>query len=485
MKRRDFINKSAIGMSSLAAAGLYDLVIPMEAGALGTGGGMGIEEGLYLLEKGKAKNIMPEVRPEIRDKPRAVFLIETHVDAKKDKKGYDGYYKEAVPQLHKEGKRIASELFVKGTTKGGSTFIKPNFTWVPEHRNHRTNGVYSSPDFIVGMVEQLREIGNSNVICGEGPTNAQNHRHGGAYDGFDSGNVNMIEMGYEKFSHYTKKELNWKKVPDSLIWKQIPYCRPVGDPDNFLINVATLKVHETSITTLTTKNLQGCVPKGYGQFCIPWIDMEALAYRSGIDFKRHFHKDYYQRIEKQFLKHRAKGFKRWEDNVKQSGSYKRYEELGGWNTFRKLKMNSQEFNDFVKETGPLMRQEMWIQRGLDNASVLKPQMNIIEGIIGLDGTALNNYNIGEDHLCNIVIAGLSTFEVDVVGNYIMGHDPREIWYTRIAKERNLSECDINKIDIYRIRNGEIIPVRNLAEIKRHPLGLNWALHDDPAQRLFW
>ena len=485
MKRRDFINSAIIGAGSLAAAGLYDLVIPMDAGALGTGGGMGIEEGLYILEKGKEKNVIPEVRPEIRDNPRAVFLIETHVDAKKDRKGYDGYYKEAVPQLQAEGKRVASELFVKGTVKGGSTFIKPNFTHVPEHRNHRTNGVYSSPDFIVGVVEQLRKIGNTNVICGEGPTNARNHRHGGAYDAFDSGNVNMIEMGYEKFSHYTKDELNWKKVPDSLIWKRIPYCRPVGDPDNFLINIATLKVHETSITTLTTKNLQGCVPKGYGQFCIPWIDTEARAYRDGIDFKRHFHKDYYHRVEEQFLKHRAAGFKRWEDNVNQSGSYERYEELGGWNTFRKLKLNSQGYKDFVNEIGPLMRQEMWIQRGLDNASVLKPQMNIIEGIIGLDGTALNNYKIGEDRLCNIIIAGLSTFEVDAVGNYIMGHDPREIWYTRVAKERDLGECDINRIDIYWIRDGKIIPVKNLAEIKRHPLGLNWAFQDDPEQRLFW
>ena len=485
MRRRDFINRTVIGAGGLAAAGLYDMVLPFKTNALGTSGGLGIEEGLYFLERGKEKNIIPEVRQEIRDNPRAVFLIETHVDAKKDKSGYDGYYKESVPQLQAEGKRVASKLFVKGTTKGGSTFIKPNFTYVPEHRNHRTNGVYTSPDFIVGVVMHLREIENTNVICGEGPTDARNHRHGGVYDGLDSGNVNLIEMGYEKFSHYKKNELNWKKAPDSLIWKQIPSCRPVGDTDNFLINIATLKVHETSITTLTTKNLQGCVPIGYGQFCTSWIELEAEANRNGIDFKQHFRKDFYQRIEEQFLKHRKEGFKRWEDSVIDNGSYKRYEELGGWNTFRKLKLNSQEYKEFVREIGPLMRQEMWIQRGLDNASVLKPQLNIIEGIIGLDGTALNNHKIGEDHLCNIVIAGLSTIEVDSVGSYIMGHDPCEIWYTRIAKERGLGECDINKIDMYWIRDREIIPVKNIAEIKRHPLGLNWALQDDPDQRLFW
>jgi len=469
----------------MAGLSAYDTVLPNNGYAFSTSGGIGIEEGLYYLERGKEKNIIPEVRPEIRNNPRAVFLIETYVEAKKDKVGYDGYYKEAVPQLQAEGKRIASELFVKGSTRGGSTFIKPNFTYVPEHRNHRTNGVYSSPDFIVGVSRYLTEIGNSNIICGEGPTNAWNHRHGGVYEAFDAGNLNMIEMGYSEFAHYDKNELNWFRIPDSLISKNIPYCRPVGDRDNFLINIATLKVHETSITTLSVKNLQGCVPKGFGQFCTPWLDTEARAYRDGIDFNKNFHRDYYQRVESQFLQHRAAGFKRWEDSVDNNGSYKKYEELGGWNTFNKLKLNSREYDEFMNEVGPLMRQEMWLQRGLDCASVLKPHMNIIEGIIGLDGTALNNSKIGEDQLCNIIIAGLSACEVDAVGSYIMGHDPRELWYTRVAKERGMGECDINTIDMYWIRNGEIVPVKNHSEIKRHPLGLNWALQADPEQRLFW
>ena len=119
------------------------------------------------------------------------------------------------------------------------------------------------------------------------------------------------------------------------------------------------------------------------------------------------------------------------------------------------------------------------------ADVIKPQLNIIEGIIGLDGEELNRDEIGDDQLCNIIIAGCSPYEVDAVGSYIMGHDPRELWYTRVAKEKGLGECDVNKIDIYRIRNGEIVPVKNLAEIKRFRIGLNWAREKDPDERLFW
>ena len=72
--------------------------------------------------------------------------------------------------------------------------------------------------------------------------------------------------------------------------------------ENYLINVATFKVHTTSITTLAVKNLQGCVPTGYGYMCSSWESLEPGARQWGINFKRDFHKDFYQRIEESFVK---------------------------------------------------------------------------------------------------------------------------------------------------------------------------------------
>ncbi|MBT4483752.1 MAG: DUF362 domain-containing protein [Candidatus Latescibacteria bacterium] len=478
MKRRDFLKKTAAGAGSLGVLNLYEILDAQNAEAFSTSGGMGVEEVNYYLDRGREKNVTPEIRPEIRNNPRSVFLIETHVDARKDE---TGHFTEAVPQLQAEGKRIAKMLFAKGSKKGGTTFIKPNFTHVYEWDYNRTNGVYSSPDFIGGMVGHLRNIGNTNVAAGEGPTAAQVHRSGGVYDAFDEAGLPMIEAGYERFSHYRKNELNWKKTSNSLVWKRIPYFRPLGDDDNFLINVATLKCHLTGLTTLTVKNLQGCVPKGYGQFCTPWSDVEFRAYRDGINFKKDFYKDYYQRVEASFVRHSQAGFKRWDHR----GSYSRYEEKGGWETFKKVKKDPETRAEFLKDIGPLMQHEMWLQRGLDNADVIKPDINIIEGIIGLDGEELHRDQIGDARLVNIIIAGCSPFEVDAVGSYIMGHDPREIWYTRVAKERGLGECDVNKIDIYWIRDGEIVPLKNISEIKRHSIGLNWARKKDPDERLFW
>ncbi|MCE5251055.1 DUF362 domain-containing protein [bacterium] len=483
MKRRDFIEKSTVGTAGLAASTMYELFDNDRAYAFPTSRGTGIEEANYHLELGKEKNIEPVIRAEILNNPRAVFLIETHVDARKDS---TGHYTEAVDQLRNEGKRIAGQLFVRGTKKGGTTFIKPNFTGVPEHKFNRTNGVYTSPDFVVGVIEHLRDIGNPNVACGDSPIDAVNHRQGGVYQAFDPYGVLMIEAGYERFEHYNKNEINWSDPVKSPVWNRIPYYKPIFDKDNFLINISTMKCHLTALTTLTVKNLQGCVVRGHGQFCWPGIQLELQSETAGIDFRRGFQKDAIRNVEELFVKHRAAGFKRWETNKDQYGDYEKYVELGGYETFRKVEKDKTARQEFLKQVGSVFRQESWIHRGLDNAATLKPRLNIIEGIIAMDGNEHGWWNIGEDHLVNIVVAGCSPYEVDTVGNYIMGHDPREIWYTRVAKEKGYGECDPEKIEIYRIRdNGEIEPVKNLTGIRRYPLGLNWSRSENPDERLFW
>ena len=479
MERREFMKKSTAGALSLSAFAMCEILNEMDALGFPTSGGMGVQEACMIVEEGKRKNICPEIRSEIKNNPRAVFLIETHVDARKDE---NGTFDDAIPQLQAEGKRIAQYLFVKGTQKGGSTFIKPNFTTKPSHCYYRTSGVYSQPDFIVGVVEHLRDIGNTNIMTGEATTPAINRRLGKVYEAFDPAGIPMVEPGYRRFTDFEKNELNWFDTRNSIFWKKIPYFRPIGDDDTFLINIATLKCHLTGLTTLTVKNLQGCCPRGYGQFCTAWNSFESGAKRQGINYSD-FHEHWQEQVEASFLKHRAAGFKRWDPR----DCYKRYEEKGGWKAYRKARKDgSDALNEFNRGIGPLMQHEMWLQRGLDNADVIRPQINIIEGIIGLDGEELNRDRIGDDQLVNIVIAGCSPYEVDAVGSYVMGHDPRELWYTRVARERGLGECDINKIDINKILDsGEIVPIKNISEIKRHPLGLNWARKENPDERLFW
>ena len=476
MKRREFMKKAALGSGVFAGSALAGLAMPEYADAFGSGGGIDIEEGLYILEEGKEKNIMPEIRPEILNNPRAVFLIETHVDVPADERGF---FTEARPELVKIGSKVAADIFIKGNLKGGSTLIKSNFTTVPDEVLSPVVGINTSPDFIAGFVEGLREIGNNNIIISDRGSNVVVHRKTGIYSVFDRYGINMIEANYRRFHHYRKKDLNWHKVSHPVVWKNIPTYRPIGDKDNIFINMAKLKCHNLGLTTLTIKNLQGAVPYGYGQYCNTWAALPALAQETyRINYKRDFVKDYQERVESAFLKHRAAGYKYWD----YEGYYPEYEKRGGWNVFKKIRKKPDEVRKFMKGIESLMWDEQWCQRALDSAEAIKPSLNIIEGVIGRDGSG---FDTGTDELCNIVLVGLSMLEVDSVGSYMMGHDPKELLYTRIAKERGLGENDPNKIDICWIRNGEISPVKNPGEIKRYHLGVNLHTWTETGKRLFW
>ncbi|MBN1292818.1 MAG: DUF362 domain-containing protein [Candidatus Latescibacteria bacterium] len=477
MKRRTFLQKAAVSCGIFAGSALSALAVPESVEAFGSAGGIDIEEALCLLESGKEKNTIPEIRPEILNNPRAVFLIETHVDVPRDNRGF---FTAAQEELQQIGKDSVNRIFVKGTHKGGATLIKPNFTTVPDSVLSPVVGINTSPDFIAGFIHGLREIGNTNSIVSERGGNARIHRKTGIYSVFDKYDINLIETSYRRFSHYSKNELNWCKVPHPVVWKNIPISRPIGDSDTIFINMAKLKAHNLGLTTLCIKNLQGAPATGYGHYCNTWAGLQHLAEKSyEINFRRDFVKDYQPRVEAAFLKHRAEGYKHWD----YEGYYPIYETRGGWETFKKIKDDPDTVSDFMNGIENLMWDEQWCQRAIDSAEAMKPTLNIIEGVIGRDGCG---FEIGTDQLCNVILVSRSMLEIDAVGSYIMGHDPRELIYTRIAKERGLGENDPKKIDIYRLTKNSVEPVKNLEEIKRYRLGVNMhTRRKDTGKRLFW
>jgi uncharacterized protein (DUF362 family) len=476
MDRREFIRKTALGASLVVGSELAQHAVPFDVLADIRGGGIDVDEALDMLEAGKTKNVMPQIRPEILDNPRAVFLIETQVRAERDKYGC---FSGAASQLQESGKKAASLVFIRGSKKGGSTWIKPNLTGVPNDSFFTEVGINTSPNFMAGFVEGLREIGNTNIMVGDRGGGARSHRGTGIYAAFDPQNIPLAEAGYAKFSGYSPKLLNWHKVPNPVVWKNIPTFRPIGDPDNIFINMPKLKAHNLGLTTLAVKNLQGAVVKGYGHYCDHWAALQNLAEKAYlIDFKRDFVEDYQQRIEAAFLKHRAAGFKYWDCEQ----SYPKYEAKGGWNVFKKIRHDTGKVEEFMKGIPNLMWDEQWCQRAMDSASAIKPSINIIEGVIGRDGSG---FGVGQDQLCNIVIIGMSPFEVDTIGSWIMGHHPRELHYTRIFKERGMGENDPGKITIYWITDRGIDKISDLSQIKRYNLGVNLHTHLETGKRLFW
>lgn len=101
----------------------------------------------------------------------------------------------------------------------------------------------------------------------------------------------------------------------------------------------------------------------------------------------------------------------------------------------------------VSPNGIELREEVLCKRLSDLSSVLKPDLNVIEGIVGRDGTAFRH---GKNIQTNLVIGGKNSISVDAVASYLMGFEPSSIGYLKIARMRELGAIEIEDIDIYEV-----------------------------------
>jgi len=80
---------------------------------------------------------------------------------------------------------------------------------------------------------------------------------------------------------------------------------------------------------------------------------------------------------------------------------------------------------------------------VDLASVLKPSLAVIDGIIASEGDELS----GNPIEMNLVIAGTDPVAVDAVGAAVMGIPPNEVKHLVLAEKKGLGTSNLNKITI--------------------------------------
>jgi len=80
---------------------------------------------------------------------------------------------------------------------------------------------------------------------------------------------------------------------------------------------------------------------------------------------------------------------------------------------------------------------------VDLASVLKPSLAVIDGIIASEGHETS----GNPVEMNLVIAGTDPVAVDAVGATVMGIEPTEIKHLVLAEKKGLGTCNLNEITI--------------------------------------
>ena len=416
-----------------------------------------VRDGISFAKKHRKNNIRPVLREEILDNPRAVFIIRTGVTSSKDA---DGKFPAEKAQFERAGYDVAVRMFAAGTEKGGTTYIKPNFVggFSADERSVN-NGVSTHPWFVAGYCRALQEMGNTNIVVGA--NGAAKHEHfveSGIAELLDGIGVCFTEGKYEEWDDYRSSEIAWVDNPEGVIMRKVPYFKLVTEPDTTYINMAKDRIHQLAFTTLTIKNNQGIMPVGYMHICQPWKDLSKA--RSLEPRQKVFNPDYQREIERLYVRHAQEGFKYWDAG----GFAKAYFDAGGWNAFK-----SGDFDPDYK----IFWGEQWGQRIVDVASNVHPVVNMVEGIVGVDGG-------NTLHLNNFVTISRSMVSCDAVTTWLMGHDPREMPYLRIANERGLGQNDIDKIDIYEITARGIERVADYRTLPRAKMGVHiYSLKDDP------
>jgi uncharacterized protein (DUF362 family) len=327
------------------------------------------------------------VHPFVEANPGAVFIRRTKVPHKMDE-----------PAKLKAGLEFAREVFVPadaGVPVSHRIILKPNFTSVRNKRPHVDNwGTGTDPQFYEGIIVGLKELGLKKFHFLEA-NNFHSWNYRGMADINDRHGVEVNEPDRRTRHFRDGFEMTWTKVPDPVIYKRIPHYAPVNEPDTWLLNIAKWKSHGMCMT-LSAKNLQGLVVKPYVRFCPGWQMVTGVP-----EFMK---EDIPAEVERKVT--------RYFDNHFKLG-YARYDS---------------------KDTLAPINQEIWAHKTCDNSQVLKPGLNIIEGIYGRDG---DGFGVGTDYLTNLVMFGKDRFKLDMIGMYLGGHEPGNINLFRIARERGL------------------------------------------------
>jgi uncharacterized protein (DUF362 family) len=283
--------------------------------------------------------------------------------------------------------------------------IKPNAT-AAERFLAPESGIGTHPGFIWGLVEYLRihGAGNRQIHIVEDPLNV------------DYGEVASWKgTGYLEIATATGAILH-SPAPESCVERSVPHpsVAPVRrvsqyavDPGIALINVPKLKTHNLGITTLCLKNLMGLNYGPERHFCSQAMaELPAECVRNDLPRNQWMDRDLHEC---------------WQTGL--------------------------------------------AHRLADLAQVVQPQLNIVEGIVGRDGTGFQH---GQNHTLGLIVAGINMVAVDSVASYLMGFDPAELIYLQVAAEAGLGCNRLSDLHCFTPVDNQLVLCTDLDPFKADP-----------------
>jgi uncharacterized protein (DUF362 family) len=275
---------------------------------------------------------------------------------------------------------------------GQKAVLKPNLT-SGEHIADAESGITTHPAFVQGMVEYLQQHGAraGGIRIAEDPRNSD-----------DNQPRQWRGTGFERVAQLTGAKLHCpttytcvrKTVPQALVHEHLNVSRLAVAGDSVLFNIPKLKTHNLAITTLCMKNLMGLVCARERHFC-------AQAWKELPEEVRCNPRPRYEWLD-------PATHERWQAGL--------------------------------------------ARRLVDTARVIQPALNLVEGIVGREGSGFQR---GRNRGLGLVLAGVNLVAVDSLTSYLMGFDPLRLVYLRLAAAGGLGENRIERLKVYVERGGEL------------------------------
>ena len=261
--------------------------------------------------------------------------------------------------------------------------------------------IITHPGFLAGIIDAVVDQGGdaARVLVADGGSGEQ---PGTEFTWKNCGYTDMVAARGARHKCLNDEPSRSVAVEGGRVYERYPVNADVTDC-TFLFNVPVAKCHNLVCTTLSTKNLMGVLAKPERHLC-------------GIQEVDKPHEEGIWRLTET-------GLSRFEDR----------------------------FCDKLSDLVTAVR------------SLGMPRLNIIDGMVGRDGTAFNE---GANHPLGWTVIGENEVHVDTVATYLMGLDPVMTPYLRVASARGLGSNQIAEIEVVDLANGESMDAVALEEARR-------------------
>lgn len=109
--------------------------------------------------------------------------------------------------------------------------------------------------------------------------------------------------------------------------------------------------------------------------------------------------------------------------------------------------------------------ERWAHKICDISLARRPDLNIVDALVPRDGTGFRQ---GTDRPMGLALAGVNQAAVDTIGTALMGLDPGQITYLKVAGERGMGPTRVSDIRLLDVDGGDLVERRDLLDLVADP-----------------